>query len=184
MKIAVICWGSTFWDKGSLKTLGEWKNDGPELPLEFCRISSPGKPKERLTLVLNEASQKCTTYWDIISATDLKSARNSLRDREGAVTDDIHTFIRNQNPLSNIAVQIESWLGHHLEIEAVVWSGVESNWEKIRHTKFTPEDLVQYLDSKKQSILKIKEGFDKTPPQIQTIGREVFVNWFQNNSKK
>ncbi|HXH74119.1 MAG TPA: hypothetical protein VNJ08_04095 [Bacteriovoracaceae bacterium] len=179
MKIAVICWGSFFSEKGSLKTLGEWRNDGPELPLEFCRISSPGKSKERLSLVLNETSGKCITYWDIIAATDLKTARNNLRDREGAVTDDIHTFIRDQNPLSVSAIQINDWLGLHPEIDAVVWSGVPSNWEKIRHTKFSPEDLVHYLDSKKHSISKIKEGFDKTPPQSKTLGREVFMKCFQ-----
>jgi hypothetical protein len=177
MKIAVICWGSLFWDKGSLKTLGEWKNDGPELALEFCRISSFGKSKERIIPVLNESSQKSTTYWDIMAATDLKTARNNLRDREGAVTDDIEVFTRNQNPLSSAAVQIDKWLKDHPEIDAVVWTGLQSNWSKYRHTKFTSEDLLVYLDSKKNSIAKIKESFDKAPPQISTVGRDVFIKW-------
>jgi len=177
MKIAVICWGSLFWDKGSLKTLGDWKNDGPELPLEFCRISSHGKSKERVTLVLNESSPLCVTYWDMLLATDLKTARNNLRDREGVVTDDIHTFTRNQNPLSAIAKQIETWLVDHPEVDAVVWTGLESNWAQIRKKKFSSEDLVQYLDSKKDSIAKIKEYFEKAPPQVQTAGREVFSKW-------
>jgi hypothetical protein len=180
MKIAVICWGSLFWDKGSLKTLGEWKNDGPELPLEFCRISSPGKSKERVTLVLDESSKLCVTYWDLMAATDLKSARNNLRDREGTVTDDIHTFTRNQNPLSVVAKQIEIWLTDHPEVDAVVWTGLESNWAQLRKTKFSPEDLVQYLDSKKDSLTKIKEYFEKAPPQVQTVGREVFTQWSGN----
>lgn len=127
MKIAVICWGSIFWDKGSLKTQGDWKNDGPELPLEFCRISSFGKSKERVVLALNESSSMCVTCWDIMVATDLKTARNNLRDREGAVTDDIQIFTRNQNPLSVAAVQIDLWLKNHPDIEAVVWTGLESN---------------------------------------------------------
>lgn len=177
MKIAVICWGSLFWDKGSLKTLGDWKNDGPELPLEFCRISSHGKSKERVTLALNESSSLCVTYWDLMAASDLKSARNNLRDREGAVTDDIHTFTRNQNPLSAVAKQIESWLVHHPEVDAVVWTGLESNWAQLRRNKFSPEDLVQYLESKKDSMTKIKEYFEKAPPQMQTVGRDVFTKW-------
>lgn len=181
MKIAVICWGSIVWDKGSLKTLGDWKNDGPELSLEFCRLSSFGKSKERIILALNESSPKCVTYWDILVATDLKTARNNLRDREGAVTDDIETFTRNQNPLSAAAVQIDLWLKQHPEIDAVVWTGLESNWSKYRHTKFSKEDLVQYLDSKKNSLDKIKEYFDKAPIQIQTAGREVFTNWCREN---
>ncbi len=177
MKIAVICWGSIFWDKGSLKTTGNWKNDGPDLPLEFCRISSHGKSKERLTLVLNESSKTCVTYWDLMAATDLKTARNNLRDREGTVTDDIHTFTRNQNPLSSIAKQIEIWLVKHPEVDAVVWTGLTSNWPELRNTKFSNEDFIQYLDSKKNSIARIKDYFDKAPPQSQTVGREVFVKW-------
>ncbi len=182
MKIAVICWGSIYWDKGSLKTRGDWKNDGPELPLEFCRISSPGKSKERVTLVLNECSKLCLTYWDLMSATDLKTARNNLRDREGSVTDDIHTFTRGQNPLSVISKQIESWLVGHPEVDAVVWTGLDSNWAQFRKNKFSIEDLVQYLESKKDSIAKIKEYFEKAPPQSQTVGREVFTEWCKNRS--
>lgn len=179
MKIAVICWGSVYWDKGSLKTLGEWKNDGPELPLEFCRISSHGRSKERVILALHESSAMSVTYWDILTATDLKTARNNLRDREGAVTDDIETFTRNQNPLSLAAVQIDKWLANHPEIDAVVWTGLGSNWSKIRHTEFSMEDLVQYLDSKKSSIAKTKESFEKAPAQINTQGRDVFMKWLQ-----
>jgi hypothetical protein len=182
MNIAVICWGSLFWDKGSLKTKGEWKNDGPELPLEYCRISSHGKSKERLTLVINESSKMCVTYWDLLVASDLKTARNNLRDREGAVTDDIETFTRNQNPLSVSAKQIESWLLDHPEVDAVVWTGLTSNWREIRRTKFSTEDLVHYLDSKKSSLTKIKEYFDKTPTQVQTVGREVFVKWCKDHN--
>lgn len=177
MKIAVICWGSIYWDKGSLKTLGDWKNDGPELPLEFSRISSLGKSKERVTLVLDESARMCVTYWDLMVAIDLKSARNNLRDREGTVTDDIHTFTRNQNPLSAIEIQIDSWLVKHPEIDAVVWTGLNSNWSEIRNTQFSKEDLIQYLDGKKSSLSRIKDHFNKAPPQLQTIGREVFMKW-------
>lgn len=177
MKIAVICWGSLFWDKGSLKTSGDWKSDGPELALEFSRISSHGKSKERVTLVLDESGSMCVTYWDLMAATDLKAARNNLRDREGTVTDDIHSFTRNQNPLSTEAKQIELWLGKHPEIDAVVWTGLKSNWTELRKTKFSNEDFVQYLESKKSSVQRIKEYFDKAPPQSQTVGREVFMKW-------
>ncbi len=182
MKIAVICWGSLFWDKGSLKTMGEWKNDGPELPLEFCRLSSFGKSKERVTLVLDEASTLCTTYWDLMVATDFKTARNNLRDREGAVTDEIHSFTRNQNPLSIIDQQIERWLSQHPEVDQVIWTGLTSNWEKFRRVQFSAEDFVLYLNSKKDSISEIKKYFDKAPPQSKTLGREVFVKWCLDHS--
>ena len=83
----------------------------------------------------------------------------------------------NQNPLSAVAKQIETWLVGHPEVDAVVWTGLESNWAQIRKKKFSPEDLVQYLDSKKDSIAKIKEYFEKAPAQVQTVGREFFTKW-------
>ena len=181
MKIAVICWGSMLWDKGSLKTSGDWKTDGPELPLEFCRISSPGKSKERLSLVLSEIGTKCVTYWDLFALPDLKSARNNLRDREGAVTDDIETFTRNQNPLSRAAIQMDAWLKEHPEVDAVVWSGVRSNWHELRSNEFSVDDLIYYLESKKSSIARIKEQFDRTPEQMQTLGKEVFLRWYEES---
>jgi hypothetical protein len=177
MKIAVICWGSIFWDKGCLKTTGAWKNDGPELQLEFCRISSQGKPKERVTLALSESGQKCLTFWDLMAADDLKSAKRNLKDREGCPMDDIHTYTRNKNPLSHTEKQIETWLTQHEEIEAVVWTGLTSNWSECRNVAFSNDDLVKYLDSKKHSIHKIKEYFDLVPSQLQTKGREVFTKW-------
>ena len=177
MKIAVICWGSLHWDKGSLKTLGDWKNDGPSLQLEFCRISSPGKSKERVTLILSETGTECITYWDLMVASDLKAAMINLRDREGAVSDDIHSYTRNQNPLSTTAYQIEIWLAKHPEIDAVIWTGVTSNWLKCRNRKFSYDDFVLYLDSKKKSMTEIKQYFDKAPAQSQTAGREVFTKW-------
>lgn len=181
MKIAVIGWGSILWDKGSLKTTGEWKNDGPALPLEFSRISSPGKPKERLTLILSDTGTNCVTYWDLMAAKDLKTARNNLRDREGSVTDDIHIFTRNQNPLSLVAIQIDAWLAGHPEVDAVVWTGVGSNWLELRHKEFSDEDLIQYLESKKSSISRIKENFERTPEQLQTNGKTVFMKWYQRH---
>ena len=93
------------------------------------------------------------------------------------MTDDIHTFTRNQNPLSSIAKQIEIWLIKHPEVDAVVWTGLTSNWSELRRNKFSNEDFIQYLDSKKNSIARIKEYFDKAPLQSQTVGREVFVKW-------
>jgi hypothetical protein len=48
MKIAVLGWGSLIWQPRELRiSLPIWKTDGPELPVEFARVSMDG----RLTLV-------------------------------------------------------------------------------------------------------------------------------------
>lgn len=183
MNIAVICWGSVYWDKGSLKTTGDWKNDGPEVQLEFCRFASFGKSKERVTLALAEGTgEMCVTYWDLMAATDLKSAMINLRDREGAVTDDIHSFTRNQNPLSHTAKQIETWLTEHPEVDAVIWTGLTSNWFKYRNTEFSTQDFVQYLDSKK-SVTEIIKYFEKVPAQSQTKSLVIATTHLRKKNK-
>jgi len=43
-KIIVLGWGSLIWDPRELKIKNsEWQKDGPNLPIEFARISQDGR---------------------------------------------------------------------------------------------------------------------------------------------
>jgi hypothetical protein len=55
--IACIGWGSLIWDKCDLDVDGEWRSDGPMLPVEFACQSSDG----RITLVLVNGFQPVPT---------------------------------------------------------------------------------------------------------------------------
>src|SRR5208337_2191663 len=50
MKIAVLAWGSIVWERGVLEVAATFMPNGPNLPVEFCRVSGD----ERLTLVIDE----------------------------------------------------------------------------------------------------------------------------------
>ena len=50
MKIAILGWGSLIWNQNGLPVKGQWKKNGPVLPIEFSRVSRDG----RLTLVIDE----------------------------------------------------------------------------------------------------------------------------------
>ena len=54
MKIAILGWGSLVWQHQSLQLQSEFEPGGPELPIEFSRISADG----RLTLVIDQDHRK------------------------------------------------------------------------------------------------------------------------------
>lgn len=81
MRIAYLGWGSLIWDQRSLRTQGEWRVDGPQIPIEFARISADG----RLTLVICPECPEVNevrTLWAVADHKDLKEAMENLRERE------------------------------------------------------------------------------------------------------
>ena len=63
-RIACLGWGSLCWQPEELKTLGGWRNDGPNLPLEFTRASDEGKG--RLTLVITADVPEVGVLWTFL----------------------------------------------------------------------------------------------------------------------
>lgn len=175
MKIATIGWGSLIWDQErQFNVKGVWADDGPTLPLEFCRISSRGKEKERVTLVIDQISgMACPTYWNYMHDTTLELAINTLRIREETPQRNIHYILKNGIPMNDIQVTIHNWLRNR-DIDAMIWTGLSSNWEECRNTNFSLDDLEAYLLSKKSTFNFIDEYFEKAPTQIKTPGRELF----------
>jgi hypothetical protein len=55
MRIAVLGWGSLIGDPGDMALADRFEPNGPQLPLEFSRISNNG----RLTLVIDETAGRC-----------------------------------------------------------------------------------------------------------------------------
>src|SRR5437773_2470240 len=90
MNIAVVAWGSLIWCPGSLRMKTRWRQDGPQLPLEFARISQDG----RLTLVILPDSEDQLTYWTVSELATLDEARRNVRERENAKLTDIHYVVR------------------------------------------------------------------------------------------
>jgi hypothetical protein len=90
MKIAVLGWGSLIWKPDGLQTVGRFLNDGPTLPIEFCRTSQDG----RLTLVIDRTyGAPCVTYHALSSFHELDTAIENLRIREGMLTSERIGFV-------------------------------------------------------------------------------------------
>ncbi len=176
LKIAVIGWGSLVWDKRDLSIKESWYEDGPCLPLEFCRLSSYGKSKERVTLVIDEKGSFCETLWAICTHTNMQDAIKNLKDREGTPPKNIHSYCRQAIPKTKVEEIIAEWLKAKQEVDEVIWTGLSSNWLELRGTPFSIEDFLSYISSKEHDLTHIRNYIDKAPKQIKTQARSAFIN--------
>lgn len=179
MNIAVLGWGSLIWCPGKLRIRTRWRPDGPLLPIEFARISQD----DRLTLVIHPGSADQPTYWALSEFTTLGEVRDNLRERERSKSRDIHHVLRDGNAANGaspgIVKRMTEWLTQHENIEAVVWTGLPSNWKEKRGLNFTPEDAVNFLLELQAEGARPKATYDRareyvtnTPPVVDTAVRK------------
>ncbi len=202
MKIAILCWGSLWWDKGKsgqeIKLSPSWADrvspypwneDGPCLPVEFARISNDG----RLTLVLQPGSPAVRTYWAVSAFNDLCDARENLRLREGkncspnsihSITKDGKICVDIPEEFNAVRKSVAKWLTLHLGIDAVVWTGLPSNWKEKRPDnlaeEFSVDGAIKYLENLRDDprdtkhplrLTRARDYLIKAPPQTQTLVR-------------
>jgi hypothetical protein len=178
MRIAIIGWGSLIWDPRGLEinnNIGEkgWKNDGPELPIEFAKISKDG----RLTLVITEGVEFVKTYYAESNFEYLDRAILNLADRERTNKSNIGFYDKTNNSSSgsnefNIK-NIKTWI-RDKDYDAVIWTALESNWKDKRGEEFSNDDAIEYLkDTLILTNVKVKEYIENAPLQINTKLRKI-----------
>ncbi len=173
MRIAVIGWGSLIWCRRELRLSSNWYPDGPELPIEFARISSG----DRLTLVILPGSQRQSTYWAKSQFQDLENARANLKEREGTRRLNPIHFIRRDGVShpdlrQEVKATMEVWMRRKPNIDAAIWTGLQSNWKKMRGKPFNPYDAIAYLKELDDSSQA--EGYiRKAPSRIQSVVRQM-----------
>lgn len=176
LNIVVVGWGSLIWRPGSLRLRTRWRQAGPRLPIEFARISRDG----RLTLVIHPGAEDQSTYWALSELTVLDEARDDLCAREGSGLADIHHVLRDGRAAEaappDIVRLIGEWLARLEDVDAVVWTGLPSNWEEKRQRQFTREDAVEYVKQLEagrdnDAYSRAREYVTHAPPQIDTVVR-------------
>jgi len=146
MKIAILAWGSLIWDPRTLKfdiTVG-WVANGTKLPIEFARIFGDG----RLTLVIKEGCVEVQTYYGISLYSELEDAINDLAFREGCPKKRIGYIVKSDkieiNSLDSIHASIYNWM-NDIDIDAVIWPDLESNFIEKYGKVFSELDALNYL---------------------------------------
>lgn len=114
--------------------------------------------------------------------TMLADARRDLSEREDAKLQDIHYLTRNGEAPGTSAPEvlnrIRDWLAMHEDLDAIIWTGLRTNWRRKRGRDFTTEDAVNYLtelEAARDQMVTIydraREYIRNAPPQMQTAVR-------------
>ncbi|MFQ5759421.1 MAG: hypothetical protein ACE5HM_00445 [Acidiferrobacterales bacterium] len=77
---------------------------------------------------------------------------------------------------AQIVDAIDEWL-ESKELDAAVWTGLESNWEKKRKVPFKVEDAIAYLHELDDPTAA-EEYIRKTPSMVRTVVRELVETEF------
>lgn len=185
MKIACLAWGSLVWEPKDLLIRQEWFNDGPLLPIEFCRQSLDG----RITLVLAPEKPPVRTLWALSSASLLDDAIENLRDREGIPlkNKDIHIgrWADGMAPKDEIEKEISDWAKGN-SLDAVVWTALPPKFNGKNNVVPSINDLITYF---KSLVFEKRQNAEiyirNAPKQIDTDYRRRFqveFGWIPQNN--
>ncbi len=183
MRIATLGWGSLVWNPRDLVYYGPWKNDGPEIKLEFSRISRDS----RLTLVIDpENGKSCKTLYTLSPRTEIIDTVNDLLEREGTIPKRIgyydHRHQESSIPVFRDQVDITDILVDWCEtqkIDGVVWTALPPNFREEIGSLFSVERAVEFLKGLAKTTRKnALEYIRKAPDQIDTpLRRRVNLEW-------
>jgi hypothetical protein len=153
MSIAILGWGSLLWEGGcEFDDQHEpWQFDGPELKVEFSRVSS--SRSGALTLVIDEQYGSLTTVaWCLSKRHDVEDAVCDLRCREGTTLQHIGRIcLDNQHAVPASPTSASHSIGlwaRGKELDAVIWTALTSNFtKKARQPAFSVEAAIAYLQT-------------------------------------
>jgi hypothetical protein len=182
MKIAILVWGSLFWDPRNLEKTHEWFYDGPLLPIEFARISGGN----RLTLVIKPNFDCVPTLYAVSSNDDFIAARMNLQSRENTTNIDNIGFVNFTNnthhvrPSNAFVIDILTQWNKAKKFDAIIWSDFKPRFTDAIHQPFTLPNVITFLDvlSEVEKVEALKY-IRNTPAQITTRFRIPIVRHFQ-----
>lgn len=179
-RIAVVGWGSLLWepshDFNSILSLRDWDPLGPNLMLEFSRISA--RRAGALTLVVDRVNgAECGTFFNVASLQTIGEVRHALAKREGCRLNDIG-YIDNlggneQSRDVEVATLIREW-SLQRRMDAVVWTDLPSNFEQKCGgvpigTAFSVESALSHLKSLPEiGRQNAHEYLSRSPERIET----------------
>jgi hypothetical protein len=186
--IAILGWGSLIWDvdhPAFERQHADWQFDGPNLALEFSRVSQTRHLA--LTLVLDyQHGRECTVAYALSHRSSLVDAIADLRCREGTTMRNVGVFsLDGSPPVAREAKAlkcISEWAARK-RIDHVVWTDLGSNFEQkslVRKGYCVPAAIehLQILDGKGKAAAS--EYVWRAPKFVRTPSRDALEShpWF------
>lgn len=176
MRIVCLGWGSLIWNREKLPIASEpnaWRDDGPELPVEFARQSSG----DRLTLVLMGAGPTSRMLWTEMGVLDLACARQCLAVREKSAIKRIGVWPG--GPGYAHEDTISDW-ARNKNIDGVVWTALGPKYDGQDDVAPTEAEALAYLRGLIAAGTSgyAEEYVRKAPAQIRTPYRSAMEREF------
>lgn len=185
MRIAILGWGSLLWEGGQEfdNWHGPWQYDGPNLKIEFSRVSA--RRLGALTLVTDaDHGSPTIVAWCLSKRGKIEDAVADLRCREGTANENIGYICLDQlsappNPL-HTGDPIVAW-ARQRKLDAVVWTALKGNFEKKAGKPFSVDAVVAYIKTLSPAgKAKAAEYVWRAPEFVQTAVRSALQQepWF------
>jgi len=166
MSIVCLGWGSLIWDPRSLPVCGDWKSDGPVLPLEFARQSQD----DRVTLVITPDGAPCPSLWTELSVATLEEAIAALSAREGCSPDSIGRWPSMTPGFLQIDT-IGAWAARR-DIAGVVWTALPPGFRHARGQVPALDYVINHLRTLNGDAREAAKSYvARAPLQIATCYR-------------
>ena len=182
-RIAILGWGSLLWDERPEfdETHGDWRLDGPILPLEFSRVSA--SRKNALTLVIDTNNgTDCKIAYAMSKRRYAEDTIADLRCREGTIMKRIGCYFADDSSRSkdDVPSTIIKW-AKEKRLDVVVWTALSSNFKQKTKREFTIDAAIEYLHGlSPEGKANAATYVWRAPALVQTKLREVLETepWF------
>ena len=181
MRTVILGWGSLLWDDSpafapfNAQKSGPWRFDGPNLSLEFSRVSA--SRANALTLVIEPAphGSQCAVAYVTSKRESLDDAICDLRCREGTTLANIGFCLADPTkPARSRSGQVLDEIRHWLKergYDAAVWTDLSSNFptESNPRADFSvPAAKAHLMGLAPAGKAKAAEYIWRAPPFVKT----------------
>lgn len=180
-KGGIVClgWGSLIWSPRSLPVRGEWRTDGPHLPVEFSRQAEDG----RITLAITPGAAEIQVLWAELAVETMEEAVEALGRREGIPTEywpeHVGVWHAEAEPAHLHADIIGAW-SQERGFDAVVWTALPTGFKHARGAVPTLDEILIYLGSLTgETRARAEEYVRRAPVSTHTAYRTTIQSHFR-----